>query len=488
MGSYLQPAYSHCFNLLTTRQARLSGDSLLAAQLIESSLLSSIDEEFHQIYRLEQCVLRGDKPNLTRSEMIEAFLIDKVLLGSVYLEYMLANIDSTETSNRFLRAELARLAGDYEGALREISDDRQSEIALADKIWMADLLMHSDNYSDAMSIVDSAIFEDSSLVSAWQLKAVLLMKSHLYYEAFESMTTALPLTSNAPECMALAGLSAEFAGESKLAVENYAPLLAISKDSVVLINRLRVLVNGDILNYNYDCVETDLFCNTDRSWLSGRANFNFSGTTGEFEQNTLGASIDVYHYYGLYGSMIKASASYSHQDWPRYGSAQKITQASLTALHSTTGSFYGTAQSFFYQKRHDRNRWRAGITSGIGRYFHPVQPLLFDLEAKFGREMNKWDIESGYEANWTATAALRFKIEGKFLSNYLPRLAIDCTATQDLNNLSRYDIHSTVQLEYSASRFVSFSVGYSTEYLSSVPPDYINIVNANTFARIGLNF
>jgi len=481
-------SFSGTFRLLGARQARLSGDPLLAAQLLSSALSDTDTSGFQQITRLERTLFHGAEHAMNSDEIIEALRFDITYLGSVYTDTALSYLDSMSPRDPLLPARIVQATGDYETAYKLLPEQMPVTRCAEDRLWVTELLIRLDRYVEAMDHVDLALLQDSTDAGAWRLKGILLLRSHLYFEAFEAMKTALSATGNAFECQALAGLAAEMAGESKLSVESYAPLLASSSDSVVLINRLRQLVWGENLNYNFDYEDRDSFSNTSRSWLNGRISFSYSASSGEVEQSRLGMNADVQHLYGLYGSDISASASYSFQKWPGESGKQENSLASISAIHRTTSKYYGTVDISWERRRYDISRWNLEMSTGIGRLFRPITPLTINVEAGVGGVINRWDVETGYEADWVALATLYSAIDGQMFSNYLPVLSAYIYFTQQLNDISRYDINSGLQLEYYASRLVSFSVGHDITYLSAIPPEYNDIFNANTYFQLGFRF
>jgi len=476
------------FHLLNARQARLSGDSLVAAHLLALDTSDIEDSSLLQIIRLELILLQEDELTLNSSDILEALRVDISCLGCVYVDTTLSFLEMLNTPDPFLPARIIHATGDYEAAYKAIPRDIPAGMKQYDMIWLAELLMRLDRYSEAMDYIDLAIMEDSTIAAAWRLKGVLLLRGYQNYEAYEVMQTALLLTDNSPECRALAGLAAELEGESILSVETYAPLLAISSDSVVLINRLRQLIYDDDLNYNFDYEERDCFSNTRTSWLNGEIGFDYSRSTGEIEQSRLGISADAQHHYGLYGSVISASASYSLRKWPGEGGKQEICNASISALHRSTSKYYGTIGLAWEQRRYDVNRWKLGISAGIGRRFCPITALSINVNPGIGGVINRWDIETDYEVDWVANATLYSQLNGQMFSNYLPILSASICFTQQLRNLSRYDIRCDLQLQYYTSRFVSFSLAHSIEYLSSIPPDYEDICNTDTSIQLRFHF
>ena len=197
---------------------------------------------------------------------------------------------------------------------------------------------------------------------------------------------------------------------------------------------------------------------------------------------------DVQHDYGLHGSDISASTSYSFQNWPGETGKQEVSSASIAVIHHTTGEYYGTIDLSWEQRRYNTNRWNLEMSTGVGRLFRPITPVSIDVKAGVGGVINRWDKETDYESDWVALGSLYSELDGQMFSNYLPVLSAYISYTQQFNNLSRYDICSGLMLEYYASRLVSFSVGYDIMYLSALPPEYKDILNAGTYIQLGFRF
>lgn len=479
--------YSGLFNLLEARQSRLTGDSDRALQCLNNALDAAESNGLRQVIRLEHILLGDTGQMMSSEEIIEALRFDLIYLGGVYKSTCLSHIDSADIPDPVLPARILQATGDLEAAYELLPEHISPTVPLEDRLWVAELLLRLDRMDSAMELVDAVLRADSSVTDAWRLKGLLLIWSYQYYEAFDIMQIALVKTGGAYECRVVAGLAAELAGESKLSVECYAPILAASSDSVVLINRERELVLDEDLNYNFNYEERNCFSSTERSWLGGGLRITYSGTTGEVEQSQLGINANAFHTYGLYGSAISANVSYSLQKWPGSSGMQEICSSSIYLLHRNTSRYYWTLGLSWEQRRYDVNRWKLEASAGAGRWFQLITPLTIELDAGIGRTINKWDAEGDYEANWIALTSLTAKLKGQMFANYLPALSASVDFEQQLDNLSRYDVYGSIQVDYYTSSFLSFGVGYSIEYLSAIPPEYEDILNGTTFVQMGLS-
>ena len=484
IGNPVSSSYSGLFTLLRLRQSRLTCSPDSVVQDFFVSLDEYEPSGLRNLVKLELILLGNTEELLSSRDLLEAMSFDRLYFGGVYQDVNLSSICSDWSPELVLQSRLARLAGDPESAFECGSSTFSEE----DKVWIVELLLQLDRLDSAMELVDEVLQADSSAVDAWRLKGLLLLRSYQYYEAFETMQIAMRKTEEAYECCIVAGLAAELAGETKLAIEYYAPVLAASSDSIVLINRERELVWDEDLNYNFDYVERYNFQTTDRSWLDGSFSVRYSGSTGEVEQNQLGVSASAMHVYGLFGSYISTNIDYSLQKWPGSSGMQEIGSVSVRARHRNSGHYYGSIEAVWEQRRYDVNRWKLEMSSCAGRWFQPFTPFVFEIDAGIGRVINKWNIEGNYTANWIALTGLAATLKGQMLTNYLPRISVSVDYQQQLDNLSRYDIYGKVNIDYYPARFLSIGVGYSTEYLSAIPPDYSDIHNSSVFMQFGLSF
>jgi len=482
-------SYSGLFSFLRLRQSRLTVTPPDGVQEDPEYLSDSCcPSGLRQLVKLE-LILQGNTEDVMSSgDVLEAMSFDRLFFGGVYQDIPLSDICSSSSSEIILPARIVFLTGDPAGAFELLTDYDSSSFSLQDKVWTAEILIQLDKLDSAMELVDEVIQADSSFTDAWRLKGLLLLRSYQYYEAFETMQSALAKTDRAYECSVFAGIAAELAGEVKLAVECYAPVLAASSDSIVLINRERELVLNKDLNYNFAYEERETFQTTDRSWLNGSLLMTYSGSTGEVEQNQFSFAANAFHEYGMFGSNISASIKYSLEKWPGSSGRQEIGSASVCVLHSFSSRFYGSVEAALEQRRYDVNRWKLEISSSAGRWFQPVTPLVLDIDAGIGRTVNKWDIEGNYTTDWIALASLSTTLKGQMIANYLPSIHASIDFQQQLDNLSRYDIWGNLNISYYPASFLSVGAGWSTEYLSAIPPDYRDIHNSSTFLQVGYSF
>lgn len=481
-------SYSGLFSLLRLRQARLTCPPDRVLQDIDFSFETFEPSGLRQLYKLE-LILQGNTEELmSSSDILEALSFDRLYFGGVYQNISLSSICSTWSSEITLPARIILLTGDPDSAFELLPEYDSPAFSLGDRVWTAELLLQLDRLDSAIELVDEVLRADSSSVDAWRLKGLILLRSYQYYEAFETMQIALRKTDRAYECCVVAGLAAELAFETKLAVEHYAPVLALSSDSIVLINRERELVLDEDLNYNFAYAERETFQTTDRSWLNGSFLMTYSGSTGEVEQNQFGLAASAFHKYGMFGSNISASINYSLQKWPGSSGRQEITSASVCALHSYSSRFYSSVEVAWEQRRYDVNRWKLEISSSAGRWFQPVTPFVLDIDAGIGRTVNKWDTEGNYTANWIALASISATLKGQMIANYLPQIQASIDFQQQLDNLSRYDIWGNLNISYYPASYLSIGAGYCTEYLSAIPPDYRDIHNSSVFMQFGISF
>lgn len=475
-------------NLLKARQARLHGDSSSADHQLQLILSDSTLTDFHPICKIERSILTDCWTEIRMESMPDVIEFDLLFLGCVYLDLIQKSVGMGCPSDQLLHAKIERIRGNYDSVISIVSSLVQEDLPLTEKVWIAYCLAEDDRYAEAMEITDALLEEDSSLTSAWCLKAVLLLRNRMNYEAYNIMDQALPLTDFAPECMALRGLAAEFSGEGRLTAESFAPLLNLSSDSVVLINRMRSFVYDEDLNYNFDYENYDDFSASERNWISGSFNLNYSNSTGEIEQSNFGLSTDIRHYYGLYGSHINASAGYSRQKWPGSTETRETVSALISFIHHNRYLYYSSVQASWNLNKYDISRWKIGLSASLGRTFELLTSLDFSLELGAGRQLNRWDSDGEYEASWIGRGFLSSYFSGRMYQNYLPDLSLSFSITQDLTNLSRYDIYGSADLSFSLSRLLSLSTGYFIEYLSAMPPEYEDISNGSTYVRLSIKF
>ncbi len=89
---------------------------------------------------------------------------------------------------------------------------------------------------------------------------------------------------------------------------------------------------------------------------------------------------------------------------------------------------------------------------------------------------------------WTVSGKTGLDFRGYHVNNYLPTVSLSFEAVQDVNSLSRYDLYSSIDVTFKIFSDFNLSVGYSSEHLSSIPPEYEDISNGSNYVKVTYRF
>lgn len=473
--------------LLLIRQARLIGQDQFADSIAYSA--GSMHGMFADIIALDYYVSSQPAVPEKPDQIIAGIRADAILTGSVYLDQVISLVsrDSVIQANPFFAARIHYLAGDRRESsliMDSVPFDRKTHEEL---VFQADLLLQLDHLNKAESVVTQALSKYPESSELLGILGFILLKGGKYQELYYRMDDAVCLTGS-PECMALMGLSAEMAGEFVQAVSGYAPLLDMSADSVVLINRTRNRLRSDLLHLPYNSSSSGTPWQNPGAGLRMNFSLGYFKSTGTYPQESISLTSKLTYRYGLYRSNLSLSARYSENTWP--GAENKLrrlkTSASLTNF--TSRNFFQSLEFNREESRSETRRWKFETIVGCGFSKNIGPSLMITPSVGVGRIINQWDDEMYQQDAYVYTPGMLVVFSNFLSTTFNPSISVKLNSSCEFADSDQYGIDLSFTLAGAINRLLSLSYSYNINYQSIVPPENDSETNTNSNAFLNFHF
>ncbi len=468
--------------LLKIRQFRLaennrSADSLAAIIMQEHS------EPFSDIIAVDLFTNSPPGTSVDTTRVLQGLRADAVLTGSVYFAEM-SKVALSRSTPLLFAIQILTAQNKREMVKEMIAAIPIIQQNLRIQIIYADLLLSLGELTMAEEVIEDALIQVPDSPELLALMGRINLKGGRYWEAYSQMDEAVTLTGN-HECIAVMGLAAELAGEFPLALEAYSPLLNVSADSIVLINRIRNSLFDQTLNYPCNPTENNPWRNPG-SGLRADLSLSYYRTAGIYSQESVAGTSSFSYRYGLYNSRLSLSAGYSENSWQ--GSSCKLRQfhSSISARNYSSARLFETVDLRMEQLNEEAKRWKFEALTGCGYRFSVGSFISFIPTLEAGRKINKWDDDLFQRNSWVYAPGLRISLSNFLRSSINPSLSLSCSASCDILDSSQYEVDAGATVSSAISRYLSISYSYKVEYQSSVPPE--NESETNTVSQASLTF
>jgi len=292
--------------------------------------------------------------------------------------------------------------------------------------------------------------------------------------------------TDSPRCRALQGIAAEIAGEFKLALEAYSPLLEMSADSIVLIHRTRMYLEHICTGELNSAQPSNQYWENTNTGLKGSVSVSYFNSKGEYEQDNFSCSGQLGYRYGLYNSRVQISTSYSSNSWPGSDERFIYSDISVSGRNYSNRKFFQELEFNWNQRRNSVNRWELEALAGCGYKISLTSELRVCPFLGAGRTTNKWEDDIDRQSSYVLVPAVRLSYFTNTSSSFNPYVTVEGEFTQNLQDSNSYGIDASATVMSNITRTLSVSYSYALEYLSSVPPENESLQNTST--RVSLVF
>jgi tetratricopeptide (TPR) repeat protein len=469
-------------SILRIRQYRCEGFTCLADSLALATVSGS-GNELAPLIKLD-LLLSGDIPvYMETSEILTAMKQDFVVTGSVYLKSVVSSLASIEreADNPFQASRILQLSGDLENAERIITSLNEDSMNQEEVAFYCDLLLQLDKLNEAESLVRKSLESGENSSALYITLGKILVKGGRYREAYSTMTDAVEITES-PECMALMGLAAENAHEFIMAVDAYSPLLAMSADSIVLVNRTRNWFRKDYL----ERLSESSAWENDNSSISGSLSVSYYEFKGKYPQKNTSLGGTIRYGYGLYSSSIFVSGNASNSRWPSSQYNHRKLNLSAGIRNFTSRHLFQNLNVSWEYSKDKTTKWKLQSIASLGYSFSIAGSFTITPSIGVGKIINRWDDEMYQRNSYVYNPGLVFFYYGNFADSFRPGITISGNGSFDFADRDQYELNSSISFSGALGSFLSVSCGYSVAYQSVVPP--LNKSQTDTSTRASLNF
>jgi len=477
-------SFSDTAGLLRIRQLRREGFSGRADSLA-IELLRTAGHELLPLIELDLLLASDSVIAMDCPDILKAMKTDFILTGSVYLSRILSEFASArmESEKPFQAAQILALSGDQKNAERILSRLNTQQMSLDELVFYGDLLLQTDKLNEAESVVRVGLnnYPDSPALNS--TLGMILLKGGRYQETYDAMKEAVELTGS-PECMAVMGLAAEYAGEFILAVEAYSPLLELSADSVVLINRTRNWFREDLLG---TLTVSNVWQNGNSSF-GGNLSASYYESTGKYPQKNLSLGGSVRYRYGLYNSRVSVSTHFSNKDWPGAESKLKMLNLATYWRNYSSRNLYQNLSVSWEHSRDKTTRWKLESIASCGYSVNFSNNTRITPSVGIGRIINRWDDEMYQRDSYVYTLGLIITFSDLIGSFFRPSVTLNGNVSRDFSNSDQYEADAGIRFSAALNSILSLSYSYSVDYQSIVPPENKSELNTSTMASLNFHF
>ena len=468
---------------LRIRQYRCSSlpqmaDSL-AAILLNGNVL-----ELSPLIKLD-LLLSGDSTvKLDSSEILTAVRTDIILTGSVYRNRILSSLASTDmqTQQPLQTARILALLGEEEEAERVISSKSVEEMSLDELVFYSELLLELYKLNQAESVVRTGLDTYPDSPALFKVLGMTLLRGGRYQDTYQAMSEAVELTGST-ECMAVMGLAAEYAGEFILAVNAYSPLLEMSADSIVLINRTRNWFREDQLE---TLTESNVWENGN-SPFSGNISLSYYKSTGEYPQENASLGGSIWFRYGLYNSSVSASTRFSNNNWPGLETSLKNLYVSASWRNYSSRNLFQSINVSWDHSRDETTRWKLSSIASCGYSFDMAETVWITPSVGVGKIINRWDDEIYQRDSYVYNPGVTITYSGR-VGEFRPGVTLSGDISCDFADSDQYEVGSQISLNAALNSLLSLSYSYRIDYQSIVPPENESELNTSTNASLYFHF
>ena len=473
--------------LLKIRQLRAAGLSSTADSLLRITMEDSCSGSYCDIIYLDGIVREATGIAIEDEKILRGIQADIVLTGGVYVADIIdfLSADSSCTSDRHLLSRVLGISGAWVDALDVLSPVEIEAMTQEEIEWYIYLLIQNDQMSSAERVTKTSIgaYPLSSELRFYQ--GICLLKSEQYREAYSSLSNAVELTDS-PRCRALQGIAAEIAGEYKLALEAYSPLLEMSADSIVLIHRTRMYLEHICTGELNSVQPGNQYWENTNTGLKGNVSVSYFNSKGEYEQDNFSCSGQLGYRYGLYNSRVQISTSYYSNSWPGSDERYISSDISVSGRNYSNRKFFQELEFNWNQRRNSVNRWELEALAGCGYTISLSSQLRIRPFLGAGRITNKWEDDIDRQSSYVLVPAVKLSYFTNTSNSFSPYIIVEGEYTQNLQDSNSYEIDASATVMSNITRTLSVSYSYALEYVSTVPPENESLQNAST--RVSLVF
>ncbi len=475
-------SFSDAAGLLQIRQLRGEGFSDQADSLAEE-LLRSAGHELLPLISLDLLLASDSAAAMDCPDILKAMKTDFILTGSVYRSRILAEFTSAqmEAEKPFQTARILALSGDMNNAERILSQLNTQQMSLDELVFYSNLLLQTDKLNEAESVVHVGLNNHPDSPALNSTLGMVLLKGWRYQETYDAMKKAVELTGS-PECIAIMGLAAEYAGEFILAVDAYSPLLEMSADSIVLINRTRNWLREDLL----ETLAGSGVWQNGNSPLSGNLSASYYQSTGKYPQKNISLGGSIRYRYGLYNSSVSINTYFSNNDWPGAQSDLKTVNLAMRWRNFSSRKLYQNLSISWEHSRDKATKWKLESIASCGYTISLLGNTMVTPSVGIGRIINRWDDEMYQRNSYVYNLGLVISFSDLIGSSFRPAVTLNGNISRDFSNSDQYDADAGIRLSAALNNTLSLSYSYSIDYQSIVPPE--NKSELNTSTRASLNF